>query len=344
MKTSAHVVRVEYTRATGFGDTELKRWERESLRREDWNFSELAKFPEEMIRVGWLFELDRELGSGNPPYHVAWELHEKKKRKAKLKAHIDGTHPLSIYERRFLLPEIQLDKNELRAEADLKRMSEEKPDMTLAEEKEYRKKDWVLDAVKLRKLDNLLISEMSAEDTNWKPSIPKESERILKSYHHHEFAEMSVPAMPGYTWVNGEESYHCTIHPLEIDWTLTETQLVEAFRNWLRNGEHSPFRPSYKRIAGSSKIGKRKKTGWLAWLRELAIYRISEAGFTRRQGLKMLGGATMSAANWEHAQARARKRIGDEKQRCEFFAWDQGQGFSNNWRDKFVKPFTSGDL
>ena len=148
---------------------------------------------------------------------------------------------------------------------------------------------------------------------------------------------MKVPAY--YTWVNGRASSHCTIHPLEIDWTLTETELVEAFRNWLRKGDHDPFRPSYKRMASQSKVGKRKTAGWLAHLRELAIYRISEAGFTRQRGLKMLGIATMSAANWEHAQARTRTRIEKEKQRCEFSAWNQGQGSPDDWRDCFVKPF-----
>ena len=31
------------------------------MQKEDRDFSGLAKFPSEMIRVGWLFELDREL-------------------------------------------------------------------------------------------------------------------------------------------------------------------------------------------------------------------------------------------------------------------------------------------
>ncbi len=58
---------------------------------------------------------------------------------------------------------------------------------------------------------------------------------MLKSHHHHEFAKMKVPIY--YTWVNGRASSHCTIHPLEIDWTLTETELVDAFRNWLRKAK-----------------------------------------------------------------------------------------------------------
>jgi Ni/Co efflux regulator RcnB len=77
----------------------------------------------------------------------------------------------------------------------------------------------------------------------------------------------------------------------------------------------------------------------LAWLRELAIYRISEAGITRKEGMAMLGVRQVSAANWEHAQARTRKRILDVKERHEHSAWDQGKGSPENWRDCFVKPF-----
>jgi len=99
-------------------------------------------------------------------------------------------------------------------------------------------------------------------------------------------------------------------------------------------------------MASESKVGKRKWDGFLVRLRELAVYRISEAGFTHRQGLKMLDGVCKifnikpySAANWEHAQARTRKRIAEVKRLHEFAAWDQGQGSPDNWRDYFVKPF-----
>ena len=318
----------------------FKVWNRQNLRREDWGFSELEKFPRAMIRVAWLYEVERELGSGNPPYLVAWELSEKKKRKAKLKAHADGTHPLSVSERRALLPEIRLDKNEIKAAADLEKILE-KPDMTLAEEEEYRKKDLALDRAKLHKLDRLLISELTAIDTNWKPPIPKEPEPILKSHPYQGLVEKILPYEG--TWASGD-GYHSTIHPLEIDWTLTETELIEAFRNWLRKGEeHYPFHSNYKRMANESKRGKRKKGGWLAWLRELTIYRISEVGFTRSEGLTMLGIAKVSMANWEHAQARARERIAkhlDEKINWAAYFHHLDGRESSDWQDHFVKPFT----
>lgn len=330
-------------REAGKADVPLKVWNKKNLTRKDWDFSDLLEFSAEMLRVAWLYEVDRELGSGNPPYFVAWELNELRKRKAKLLADLDGTHPLSLIELKALLPEIPPDKTELEAEAELKQMREGKPEMTLGEEAEYRKKDGALGALKEQKLDKLVKSEVKAKVTSWKPPIPIEPKLILKSHPY----EGLLERIPRYCqWADGS-GHHSTIHPLEIDWTLTETELVEAFRNWLRDGDHSPLRPSYKQMANPSKVGKRRTAGWLTNLKELAIYRISEAQFTRLEGLAVLGmkpfgkenKPAISAANWEHAQARTRERIKKEKKRCEHFAWDQGQGSPENWRNCFVNPF-----
>lgn len=326
-------------------DVPLKMWSKQSLRREDWDFSGLKEFPHEMLRVAWLYEADRELGSGNPSYLEAWELQELKKRKAKLLADIDGTHRLSVQELEALLPVIPPDKSEAEAEASLEQML--KPDMTIAESDEYLKRLFALDGAKSRKLENLLRSEAKAIKTAWKPPAPKEPEPILVA-HSYEGLSKKIPVLHdwNYQWASGE-GYDSTIHPLEIDWTLTETELVKAFRNWLLHGDHAPFHPSYKRMATESKVGKRKTFGWLAWLGELAIYRISEAGFTHAEGLEKLNvkpigrekRRAISAANWEHAQARTRQRIEKEKRRCEHSAWNQGAGSPENWQDDFVKPF-----
>jgi Ni/Co efflux regulator RcnB len=320
-------------------DIPLKVWNRQNLRREDWDFLGLQDFPQEMLRVAWLYEADRELGSDNRSYFEAWELQELKKRKAKLEAHLKSENCLSddcLSESALLalLPEIPPDQKEQESKAALEKML--KPDMTLAESDAYREKEWAHDTARARKLNAIARAEVKAKTTTWRPPSPKEPERVLKSYHHHEFAKMKVPMY--YTWVDGRASPHSTIHPLEIDWTLTETELVEAFRNWLRKGDHAPLHPSWKRTA-KSKVGKRKTEGWLAWLGELAIYRISEAGFTRKEGLVELGNNHKSAANWEHAQARTLDRIEKRKERCEHSAWDQGAGSPENWRDWFVKPF-----
>ena len=321
-------------------DIPLRVWTKQNLSREDWNFTVLKEFPQEMLRLAWLCEVDRELGSGYPPYFVAWESHELKMRKAKLMAHLQGadrTPPESLSERdlRALLPEIPPDQSELSQAASLAKMQHD--DMTPEESDIYREKELALHMARSRRLDAIARAEVTATTTAWKPPTPKEPISMLKSYRHHEFSRMQVPQY--YTWVNGSASYHCTIHPLEIDWTLTETELVNAFRNWLREGDHAPFRSGYKRSAEESKVGKRKTAGWLAWLRDLAIYRISTAGFTSKQGLKMLGIQSMSAANWEHAQARTRERIAAEKKRCEHTAWDQGAGLPANWRNYLIRPF-----
>jgi hypothetical protein len=324
-----------------FGGAEipLKVWSQQNLRREDWDFSGLKDFPQEMLRLAWLYEVDRELGSGNSSYFEAWKTQELKKRKVKLEAHLKSENCLaddclSELALRALLPEMPPDKHELETEAALEKMLH--PDMTIAESDAYREKDWALITRRQHKLNAIAMAEVNAKTTSWKPPVPKEPVPMLKSYHHHEFAEMKVPMY--YTWVNGDASFHCTIHPLEINWTLTETELVEAFRNWLRKGEHAPFHPSYKRRV-ESKVGKRKTAGWWAWLGELAIYRISEAGITRREGLAKLGGGQISAPNWEHAQARTRARIEKVKEQHEHGAWNQGSGSPENWREYFVKPF-----
>jgi hypothetical protein len=312
------------------------------LRNGDWDFSDLAAFPSEMLRVACLYELDRELGSNNPPYLKAWELQEKEIRKAKLRAHLKSNNCLSKdclseSELLALLPLMPADKSDEETETTLKSMLQDNPDMSPAETAKYWKLFWEHHKARQHKLDTVALSEVNAKQTNWKPPSPQEPEPILKSHPYEGLAEK---VFPYHAWVNGSASSHCTVHPLEIDWTLTETELVEAFRNWLRHGDHNPFHPSYKRL--QKKVGKRKKAGWLSWLRELAVYRISEAGFTRPQGLKMLRIATMSAANWEHAQARTLKRLEQEYDRLEHVAWNQGapsQDTSPNWWDHFVKPF-----
>ena len=136
---------------------------------------------------------------------------------------------------------------------------------------------------------------------------PAPAPPMLKSYS---FAELEAYLQPGTAWIPSGANAHTTIQPIEIDWTQSETETVEAFRRWLRDGAH-PFHTSFEdhaRHLAGKKRGKRKTEGFRSWLRELSIYRLSECGYTRAQGLAMIGGG-MSAANWEHAQARARGKI-----------------------------------
>tara|TARA_Y100000588_G_scaffold91385_1_gene98688 strand:- start:5999 stop:6667 length:669 start_codon:yes stop_codon:yes gene_type:complete len=47
---------------------EQKKWTKKTLRKEDWDFSALAKLPKTAINRVFLWELDRELGSGQGPF------------------------------------------------------------------------------------------------------------------------------------------------------------------------------------------------------------------------------------------------------------------------------------
>jgi len=318
----------------------LRAWTKRGLRREDWDFSRLNGFPHDMLRAAWIYEVQRELGSGNKSYIEAWESQELRKRKARLEAHINCENGLSedrLSEGalRALLPEIPRDEKAEEAKAALQILPD--TDMTIDEADAYHRKELDYLKWKRKQLDLIARAEVRAEKTTWKPPTPREPEPMMKSYHKHEFEKMKIPTY--YTWVNGSASNHCTIHPLEIDWMQTETELVEAFRNWLRKGDHYPFQPSYKRTVDRAKVGQRKEAGWISKLRELATYRISEAGIPRTQGIVMLGGGQVSPANWEHAQSRTSARIRQEEKRCEHSAWAQGAGSPQDWRDEFVKPF-----
>src|ERR1035438_3306071 len=123
-----------------------------------------------------------------------------------------------------LLPELPLDQKEKESNTALEQMLNS--DMSPEECDAYRQKQWAILNAWGRKLDAIATAEVRAKTTTWKPPTPKERTPMLKSYRHHEFAKMKV--LPYYLWVNGGASYHCTIHPLEIDWTLTETELMQA--------------------------------------------------------------------------------------------------------------------
>lgn len=137
------------------------------------------------------------------------------------------------------------------------------------------------------------------------------------------------------------------IHALEIDWRETESKLVDAFRNWLRHGDHD-FRPKDGPKRGS---GRRNTKGLISFLRDLAIYRMSVAGIERKgegAGAEMLEKAGMlkarskgeliTSANWIHAkdktEKRIQERIGTLCQCSEFYLGDGDE--RRFWKDCFV--------
>lgn len=171
-------------------------------------------------------------------------------------------------------------------------------------------------------------------------SPPKKSPPMLKSYWMNEVTE---EIKQGLAWIPSGTNDFTAIQAIEIDWTKSETELVEAFRNWLRAGQH-PFHTSqatHAKFLAGPKRGKRKTAGFLAWLRELAIYRINLAGFTRNEGLAMLGGGHISPPNWEHAQTRTKERILKHLQGLESSALNMSRidpsHFSPDWRDYIAR-------
>lgn len=294
----------------------VKTWSRETLRREDYCFGLPDDFPPDLLKKAWLWELDRELGSGNLPFFTAWKLHEIEGEAARLKAHYDGTHPLSDSELAALLrepppksaPELRADLEKLRAH--IRAFDGEAGGKLLSDE------------------------ELETVSPSWKPAIPKEPMPMLKSYYFDEVWEHLTPET---NFLETGLYNYTTIQPIEIDWTLSETDLKEMFVNWLRHGPH-PFNPS--------QTGEKKKTrktkGILAWLEDLAIYRIGEAKFTRLEGLKMLADqSAISAPNWEKAQRLTRERIEMRKTDLQSSALNMSRNdprhSSPDWRDYFAR-------
>jgi len=316
----------------------MKTWNQANLEPNDFDFSGLKDFPGDELRVAWLYEVQRELGSNNPPYLVAWETHEHKKRKARLKAHLQcedcfSKDYLELTSLLALLPELPPDQIEIETEATLNKMLNDNPDMTLTESDEYMKKREAYNSGRQQRLNAVARAEVYAVSTTWKPTAPREPKSILKSYRQQEFAAMKCPDYSGIIY--GSRSCS-SIHALEIDWTLKESELLTAFRNWLQYGDHPEFRPNY---FGRSDVGKRRSEGWRSRLQSLAIYRLSEAGITRTKGLEMLRVGKMSAPNWAHAQSGTRKRINEQMAALRHSAWNQGNGSRDDWRGEFIKPF-----
>jgi hypothetical protein len=74
-----------------------KKWTRAELEREKENidFSGLSAWPEEILQKAWLWELDRELGSGNWPFVLAWKVHQAERINERWQAHMDGKRQLT---------------------------------------------------------------------------------------------------------------------------------------------------------------------------------------------------------------------------------------------------------
>ena len=260
----------------------LKAWKKSSLAREDYDFTPLANWPKEALNVGWLWELERELGSGRGPFYPAWQ-------------------------------------------------------------------------------------KWASHESKGKPEAPRERPPILRAYPLEQAARCldkqdgrHMEAWPDSAITGTFAGRYTRIHALEIDWEKTEKQLVEAFRNWLRHGEHE-FSPDDQFMSRRVKC-QRNTAGFQSWLKELAIYRISVAGFDRKgAGADMLEkvgmlkttrsrGELITSANWAHAHKRTLERLNERiqylRQRAMWnFAWLKNE----SWKDYFtdmnaMKPREDGIL
>jgi hypothetical protein len=313
----------------------LKAWRKSSLTREDYDFSAFAAWPKHALNVAWLWELEREMGSTCGPFYAAWQIHELKRILAKLKS--DELYFDDLAE---LLP-VNFAKEiaELLLPADFAKTSEQ------------RAKVW---AKAIESLEDEIKRHEKAyfEDRRgigkspWFTKGPLPPRPML---HSHSLAQVAACFEQQQKFRPGKEKEvsldfnlcgrfggaYTRIHALEIDWTKTESELVDAFKNWLRDGEHQ-FSPD-QQLDSRHRKGKRETAGLVSYLRDLAIYRISEAGFTHKAGLEKLG-LKMSAQNWEHAQARTKEKIrGRIAQLCQLAKWEAvGGGKEAYWKDLFI--------
>jgi hypothetical protein len=300
----------------------LKVWRKSSLAREDYDFSVFADWPKHALNVAWLWELEREMGSTRGPFYAAWQIHELKRILAKLKS--DELYFDDLAE---LLP------------------------VNFAKTSEQRAKVW---AKAIESLEGEIKRHEKAyfEDRRgigkspWLTKGPLPPRPML---HSHSLAQVAACFEQQQKFRPGKEKEvsldfnlcgrlggaYTRIHALEIDWTKTESELMDAFKNWLRDGEHQ-FSPD-QQLDSRHRKGKRETAGLVSYLRDLAIYRISEAGFTHKAGLEMLG-LKMSAQNWEHAQARTKEKIrGRIARLCQCAKLEAvGGGKEAYWKDLFI--------
>lgn len=285
------------------------------MAREDYNFSAFADWPKHALKVAWLWELEREMESSRGPFYPAWQIHELERIEARLKSNdVLGDEIAELLPKGYELTDASFHDA----------LS------SIADEILERKKAYFDDRQAVGK-------------SKWISRGPIPPRPMLYS---HVLTEVASLVRPDEAWRKeihpgmlsnggGACGAYVRVHALEIDWTKTEGELIDAFKNWLRNGYHS-FLPD-QQLYSRDRKGKRETAGLLSYLRDLAIYRISEAKITHKEGLKKLG-LKMSAQNWEHAQARTKEKIrGRIAQLCQLAKLQAvGGGEEAYWKDMFI--------
>lgn len=93
-------------------------------------------------------------------------------------------------------------------------------------------------------------------------------------------------------------------HIIEIDWSQSKEQIVQDFLKWLDDiMDHPPT--DYKKTKG--RAGRRDS--YRSWFNDLSIFRLGDAGYTRREAIKLAGLNEISSPNWAHAKQRTLNRI-----------------------------------
>lgn len=127
----------------------------------------------------------------------------------------------------------------------------------------------------------------------------------------------------------------------EIDWTCSFEDIKRAFSFWL---EHEARIPGP--ALGNLKKGAGNKDDYKAWFKDLAIYRLHNAGWTRKQGLERLrdflclasstsksdgsdGIADIPAPHWSRCVERTRKKISVRESKIKEYAKFTSQRFED---------------
>jgi len=285
----------------------LEAWRKSSLARGDYDFSTFADWPKHALNVAWLWELEREMGSIRGPFYAMWQIHELKRILVKLKS---DDHCFD----RELLP-AKFPRTGEGVDAAIKPLKGE-----------------------IKEREKAYFDRRPMGKSIWLSKAPFPPQPMLHSHSLAQVAACHESEKDSIFFKEKEVRFggaYTRIHALEIDWRLTEKLLVEMFRNWLRHGDHD-FRPDQQRDSRYRK-GHRDTEGLRSYLRDLAIYRLSAAGFTHKEGLKMLN-LRMSAPNWERAQRKTNEKI---RQRIETLCQVAklaavGGGRELYWKDCFI--------
>lgn len=157
------------------------------------------------------------------------------------------------------------------------------------------------------------------------PSVPETVSKRTEAVHEWHFAELSQYLPPDIVSIEFANSDLCVLEIPRLD---DEKDIVSAFRRWLR--KHRGPRPM--------KPGA--PIAWRTRFRDLAIYRLSVAGYARDEVLEELRISNMDSTVFYHAKGKTRKEIlrryDELRSRAQWCADEFPTGSVPNWRSFFT--------